>query len=207
MNKEITIIDYGMGNIGSIANMLKKVGASVKISGDPQQIRAATKLILPGVGHFDRGMQQLRDRKLIDVLTERVVGEGVPILGICLGVQLFTRCSEEGTLPGLGWVAASTIRFRFEQHPTLKIPHMGWNSVKPVKKSLLFSNLPNDARFYFVHSYHLNCEELNDVLGSTEYGYDFSSAIECRNIYGAQFHPEKSHKFGMALLRNFAEKI
>lgn len=202
----IVIVDYGMGNLGSIVNMFKKIGAEACLSADPAVIRAAERLILPGVGAFDSGMANLHERGLVALLTEKVVVEKTPILGLCLGMQLFSRGSEEGSRPGLGWIAADTVRFKFEHNPDkLKIPQMGWNYIEQCQDSPLFANMPPLARFYFVHSYHLQCDSYENVLATTDYGYDFPSMVVRDNIWGAQFHPEKSHKFGMLLLRNFAE--
>ena len=200
----ITVIDYGMGNLGSIVNMGKKAGGQFQVSGDPAVIARAEKLILPGVGAFDQGMTNLRERGLIPVLNECVLERRVPILGICLGVQLFTCRSEEGQLPGMGWIAGDTIRFKWAAGaPALKVPHMGWNSIEPAKPDPLLADLPPEPRFYFVHSYHLCCDDAADVLTWTNYGHRFASAVQHGNVRGTQFHPEKSHKFGLALLKNF----
>ena len=203
----IIIIDYGMGNIGSILNMLKKVGApAAKISADPKDIEQAEKLILPGVGAFDTGMQRLRETGLIPLLNEKVLKAKTPTLGVCLGMQLLTKISEEGELPGLGWLDAETIRFRFDPMKNgLKVPHMGWNTVKIRREGKLFKDMYPDARFYFVHSYHVVAHNPGDVLAITDYGYDFVSAVQQDHIMAAQFHPEKSHKFGMKLYKNFVE--
>lgn len=206
----IIIIDYGMGNLGSIANMLKKIGAAAAmITTQIPEIEQADKIILPGVGAFDHGMKNLADLGLISILHERVLNEKVPILGICLGMQLLTTCSEEGTLPGLDWIDAETKRFNFDHLQTsFKIPHMGWNTLAiPRQNHPLFTNLYERSRFYFVHSYHVVCKNSKDVLATTFYGYDFVSAVAKDNIYGVQFHPEKSHKFGMQLLKNFVERV
>lgn len=202
----ITIVDYRMGNLGSISNMLKKLGVPSKITADPQDIAEASKLILPGVGAFDAGMDNLHRSGLLPVLNERVLGAGVPTLGICLGMQLMTRRSDEGHREGLGWIDAEALRFR-PADATLKVPHMGWNLVRPVRPSPLTDGLPDEPRFYFVHSYHVRCNAPEDVLLTTQYGEEFHSAFQHGNVMGVQFHPEKSHKFGMALLRNFAEKV
>jgi glutamine amidotransferase len=201
----IIIVDYGMGNVGSILNMGRKAGGELMLSADPDVVADASKLILPGVGAFDTGMNNLRARRgLYEALNDAVLKRGVPILGICLGLHLFTRGSEEGRAPGLGWIAADTIRFRFANGDAhLKVPHMGWNFVEPAKNDPLLADLPLEPRFYFVHSYHLTCEDVTDVLAWTEYGPRFASAIRRSNIWGTQFHPEKSHKFGFAVLRNF----
>ncbi len=203
----IVIVDYGMGNLGSILNMLKKIGdPAAKISSDPKDIEQADKLILPGVGAFDTGMQRLREAGLISLLNEKVLKAKTPTLGICLGMQLITRGSEEGELPGLGWIDAETIRFRLDpKQSMMKVPHMGWNSIKIQREGVLFKNMYPDARFYFVHSYHVVCRNPDDVLATTDYGYDFVSALQRDHILGAQFHPEKSHKFGMKLYKNFVE--
>jgi len=201
----IIIIDYRMGNLGSILNMLKKVGAPARISSDPVAIGEATKLILPGVGAFDNGMKHLRDQGFLPVLEDAVMGRKVPVLGICLGMQLMTRSSEEGSLPGLGWIDARTVRFMHDPSLNLKVPHMGWNTVNIRKESVLFRDMYPEPRFYFVHSYHTVCEQDSDVLTETSHGYAFTSSFQRDNVIGVQFHPEKSHKFGMRLLRNFAE--
>jgi glutamine amidotransferase len=201
----IVVVDYGIGNLGSIANMLRKIGADAVISSAAADIQKADKLILPGVGAFDNGMRNLHDRGLLPVLHERVHEAQVPVLGICLGMQLMTKNSEEGTLPGLGWIDAKTVRFKFAPQMKLKVPHMGWNTITQKKESSLFSEMHPEPRFYFVHSYHAACERSEDVLAVTPYGYDFVSAFQRGNIAGVQFHPEKSHRFGMRLLKNFAE--
>ena len=202
----IVIIDYKMGNLGSILNMLKKIGVQAIVSSLPEDILQADKLILPGVGAFDNGMANLKESSLLSVLNEKVLAKKTPILGICLGMQLLTRRSAEGRLEGLGWVEADTVRFRFgKEESTLKIPHMGWNTVMFKPGSVLSSGLENEARFYFVHSFHVVCDREENVAGKTFYGYEFSSAIQNGNIIGVQFHPEKSHKYGLRLLKNFVE--
>jgi glutamine amidotransferase len=168
----IIIVDYGMGNVGPILNMGRKAGGELMLSADPDVVADASKLILPGVGAFDTGMNNLRARRgLYEALNDAVLKRGVPILGICLGLHLFTRGSEEGRAPGLGWIAADAIRFRFANGDAhLKVPHMGWNFVEPAKNDPLLADLPLEPRFYFVHSYHLTCEDVTDVLAWTEYG-------------------------------------
>lgn len=203
----IAIINYGVGNLGSIQNMLKKVGHSENvITNNPDEINKAEKLILPGVGAFDAGMQKIKESGLLDVLNNNALVIKKPVLGICLGMQLLGKGSEEGTLPGLGWIDAYTRKFQFgDEYKHLKIPHMGWNEVKPVKEHLLIKDLPAPSRFYFVHSYYVKCANATDELLRCNYGIDFTCSVQNANIMGVQFHAEKSHKFGMQLLKNFAE--
>jgi glutamine amidotransferase len=201
----ITIINYKMGNLESVLNMLKKVGVKGKITSDADEIMEAEKLILPGVGAFDAGMACLGELGLIEVLNKKVLEQKTPVLGICLGMQLFTKKSEEGSMAGLGWIDAVTQKFSFRGgEKKLKVPHMGWNTITQKKPSRLLDDSGGETRFYFVHSYHLVCAKESDILAATNYGYDFVSAVESENVFGVQFHPEKSHKFGMRILRNFA---
>jgi glutamine amidotransferase len=199
----ITIIDYGAGNIGSIVNMIRKVGSESKVSSNKEEILSAEKLILPGVGSFDYGMQKLIDSDLIDVINKKVIHDKTPILGICLGVQLMTRKSEEGNLEGLGWFDAETVKFTLNPNERLKIPHMGWNEVTCENGSKLFNDMYEYPRFYFVHSFHLKSNKVNEALVNSVYGYKFAAGLEKENIVGVQFHPEKSHKYGMKILENF----
>ena len=203
----VTIIDYGVGNLSSIRNMLKKAGyRDVVISSNIEDIENAKKLILPGVGHFDYGMRQLRQSSFFDKLNQRVLEDKVPILGICLGAQLLSKGSEEGDELGLGWINAYTRKFRIDQmDQSLKVPHMGWGDVYIQKQSKLFADLPADPRYYFVHTYHIVCENPADELVSCTYGYPFTAGVEKGNILGVQFHPEKSHKYGLSLLTNFVQ--
>ena len=194
----ITIINYGMGNLGSIQNMFKRIGVESEITGDEQQIARATKMLLPGVGAFDAAMQKINESGILNILNKKALDEKIPVLGICLGMQLLTRSSEEGILPGLGWLNARTIKFNL-QDTSLKVPHMGWNLILPVRESPLIAELPEEPRFYFVHSYHVQCSNSEDVLTTTNYGKQFHSIVQHENIFGAQFHPEKSHKYGMKL--------
>jgi glutamine amidotransferase len=203
----IIVIDYNMGNIGSIVNMAKKARGEVVLSSEPDQIERAEKLILPGVGAFNTGMRNLTELGFANIVKRRVVRDRIPILGICLGMQLLTERSEEGTMPGLGLVDASTIRFKFDDGTGLRIPHMGWNSVNIRKESPLFNQMYPDPLFYFVHSYHVVCKNPEDVLSTTNYGYDFVSSLQNGNIFGTQFHPEKSHKYGLRLMKNFVELV
>jgi len=204
----ITIVDYGVGNLGSIINMLKKVGAKAKASSDPEVLWQAEKLILPGVGAFDPGMRKLNEVGLVPLLNELVLEKKVPVIGLCLGMQLMTNGSEEGTEAGLGWIDAETVRFEFgPENAHLKIPHMGWNTLDIQRQHPLVSDLGPESRFYFVHSYHIVCNDEADVVAYTDYGYLLAAVINKGNIMGAQFHPEKSHKYGMQLLKNFAERV
>ncbi|WP_041642638.1 imidazole glycerol phosphate synthase subunit HisH [Magnetococcus marinus] len=200
------VVDYGCGNLASIVNMAKKAGYGAVISSDPAQIAKATRLILPGVGAYDQGMAQLQQRGLREVLDEQVLKRKVPLLGICLGAQLIARGSEEGVLPGLGWIAADVVRFdasRMGQHA--RIPHIGWCDFIPEGNAPLVAQMEAQSRFYFVHSYHLQCEDANDVMGRAVHGYSFVAAVARDNIFGVQFHPEKSHRFGLHLLTRFFE--
>ena len=201
---DAVIIDYEMGNVGSIRNMLKYLGFSAVISRDEATLRSAKRLILAGVGAFDGGMNNLNKFNLIEILSQRVFEAGVPIIGLCLGMQLFTKGSDEGAQPGLGWLPAYTKKFRFDNGSAhLKIPHMGWNQVVVKKDSPLVRDLPEEPRFYFVHSYYCVAEDPSDILLETEYGGRFTSGMSRKNVFGVQFHPEKSHKFGMRILDNF----
>ncbi len=199
----ITIIDYGLGNLGSIQNMFKRIGEEIVVTNDFDVIDKATKLLLPGVGAFDNAMFRINDSGLREILERKVFTEKVPILGICLGMQLLTCASEEGSLQGLGWIKASTKRFPAESG--LKVPHMGWNIVKPNQDSELINDLPNESRFYFVHSYYVEVDSQKDSILKADYSITFDAAIQNENVYGVQFHPEKSHKFGMQLLKNFVQ--
>ncbi|HPH99335.1 MAG TPA: imidazole glycerol phosphate synthase subunit HisH [Chitinophagaceae bacterium] len=204
----ITVIDYGAGNIGSIVNMFKRLGAATITTSDPVCIKEASKLVLPGVGSFDVGISKLKESGLVEILNQKVIEEKIPILGICLGVQLMTKGSEEGNLPGLGWFNAETIKFKFDDLQTkLKIPHMGWADTIVKKASPLFSANEEEHRYYYVHSYHLSANNENDILVKAHYGYEFAAGLEKENIMGVQFHPEKSHKFGMRLFKNFIDNI
>lgn len=198
----IAILDYGLGNLGSIANMLKVIGEKSKITNKAEEIRAADGIILPGVGAFDAGMQKLNDSGLTEII-KVCAAKGTPILGICLGMQLLGRRSEEGTLPGLGLIPFECKKFRFLDDSDLKIPHMGWDIVDVKQSNPLINNLGGTQRYYFVHSYHAVCDSEENVLMTCDYGYEFAASVVKDNIIGVQFHPEKSHDFGVALLTNF----
>lgn len=201
----IAIIDYGMGNLGSVKRKLNRIGAECVITRDQEIIRKAEKLILPGVGHFGKAVNEIHARGLWNVLAHEVLIAKKPILGICLGMQLMSKHSEEGDVAGFGWFNAEVIRFKVQDTLRYKVPHMGWNQVVLKKPSPLFDVVDLDQGFYFVHSYHLKCNDQSDILNETMYEYPFVSAIQKDNIYGVQYHPEKSHDGGEQLLRNFAK--
>jgi glutamine amidotransferase len=200
----ISVVDYGVANLGSMLNMLRKVGVEAERVGTPEGLKGASKIVLPGIGAFDHGMSALAERGLIEPLRKKALDERVPVLGVCLGMQMLGGGSEEGESNGLGLVEAKCQRFRPAEGSGLKVPHMGWGQISPRRASPLLAGLGEQSRFYFVHSYHLVCDDPEDVLAHSRYGIDFVSVIERGNIFGVQFHPEKSHRFGMALLRNFA---
>ncbi len=200
----IVIVDNRTGNVGSIRNILKRGGHSSMISSDPKDLLEAEKVILPGVGAFDTGMTSLKELRLVEALNRKVLDEMVPILGICLGMQLMSKSSEEGKLPGLSWINARTVRFKKEELNDLRVPNMGWNSVSIRKPHQLMQDIGADSRFYFVHSYHVVCEDQEDVLTTTDHGITFTSAFSHGNIMGTQFHPEKSLRWGIKVLNNFA---
>jgi glutamine amidotransferase len=200
----ITIVNYGLGNLGSVVNMFKRLGVESTVTSDIKEIEQATKLLLPGVGHFDAAMKKIDELNLRGILEEKVMQDKIPILGICLGMQLLTNGSEEGALKGLGWIDAETTRFNFPNNQELKIPHMGWNSVSISNPCPLTEGFDDAFRFYFVHSYHVDVKNTADSMLKTTFGINYDSGIHKENIYGVQFHPEKSHKYGMKLLGNFA---
>lgn len=200
----ITIVNYGMGNFGSILNMFKRIGVKAAIESDPNLIRQAEKLVLPGVGAFDSAMSCINNvAGLREVLNHKALIEHTPVLGVCLGMQLLTRSSEEGKQAGLGWIPGATSRFPKQEG--LKVPHMGWNVALPNSPSRLTAQVGDEPRYYFVHSYCVHVDDPAHSLMKTHYGISFDSAIGRENIYGVQFHPEKSHRFGMQILKNFAE--
>lgn len=200
----ITIVDYGVGNLSSILNMLRRIGATSNISGNPDDISAAEKLILPGVGHFNTCISRFNSSGLRDIIEKRVFIDGTPILGICVGAQMMTRRSEEGFETGLCWVNADTVKFDFTNSNNLKVPNMGWNEVKILKDSPIFGGMYDSPRFYFAHSFHFHFDDLESVVATSEYGYEFPVAFQKQNIFGTQFHPEKSHKYGLKLLEKFS---
>lgn len=199
----IAIIDFGMGNLDSVKRKLERIGAPTVITSDPGEIRKADKLILPGVGHFGNAVNELKSRQLWEVLSQEVLVVKKSILGICLGMQLMAKHSEEGNVAGLGWFDAEVVRFKVQDTLKYKIPHTGWNQVSIKKPSLLFDGVDLSLGFYFVHSYHLKCNVQEDILNETEYEFSFVSAIQHENIWGVQYHPEKSHEAGEQLLSNF----
>jgi imidazole glycerol-phosphate synthase subunit HisH len=202
----IVIIDYGLGNLKSVAGAVEKLGSVPVISNKLEDIQRAQKLILPGVGAFGDGMRNLSELKLIEPLTRKVKEEKVPILGICLGVQLFAKESFEfGHHQGLGWIDASVVKLE-PSDKSLRVPHVGWNELLRKGKSVLFEGIPEDGLFYYVHSFHLKCKSENVVIGECEYGEKFTAAVQSENIYGTQFHPEKSQLHGLNVLKNFLEK-
>jgi len=205
----ISIIDYGVGNLGSVKNMLKFLNIESKIITTAEELSTATKIILPGVGSWDNGVAKLTESGLLSVLNKRVLSDKVPVLGICLGMQILLDASEEGELAGLGWIPGEVKKFYFtpEQQTAnkLRIPHMGWNVTHNKKQTALTQLNDDETRYYFVHSYHAEVANKHHALMTCNYGYEFTCAIHKDNIWGVQFHPEKSHKFGMALMKSFAE--
>lgn len=201
----IDLVDCGLGNLNSISNMFRKIGAKVRVITEPHDVLNSARLVLPGVGAFDHGMYELDKGGWINFLNEAAHEKQIPILGVCLGMQLFCRGSEEGISPGLGWLDADVKRFCFPPSTKLKVPHMGWNTIRVCKSNKLIPEGDQEQRYYFVHSYHVACDYSEDILAIANHGYDIVAAVSKSNIYGVQFHPEKSHKFGMALLKRFIE--
>lgn len=199
----IVIVDYGVGNLSSVSNMLRKAGGEVLISRNPSDVLAADKLLLPGVGHFDHGMKMLNASGLRDAVDQFALDLRRPVLGICLGAQILGQGSEEGDVPGLGWV--DMVCRKLPAMPGVRVPHMGWNQIARKKSSPLLDRMSEDARFYFVHSYRMECTHAEDVLATAVHGDEFTCAVQRGNIMGTQFHPEKSLRHGLALMRSFVE--
>lgn len=205
MRCKTVIVDYGTGNLNSIKRCLDRMSAESVISSSPVEILTAEKLILPGIGHFGKAMANLKELNLLDALHEAVLIKKTPILGICLGMELMARKSEEGDAVGLGWFDAEVVRFDVLKKDRYKVPHMGWNRIFIKKDSILMKNVDESSEFYFSHAYHIKIEDQTDVLSETHYEVSFPSAIEKEAIFGVQYHPEKSHDAGSQLLRNFVE--
>lgn len=201
----ISVLDYGAGNVGSVIRMIERSGGAAQRISSPNEVLAAQKLLIPGVGSFDYGMAKLASRELLPALNTVASEARIPVLGICLGMQLMCRSSEEGDLPGLGWIDAEVRHFSASNISNLRVPHMGWNTLRVVRENPLVSVDGEEKRFYFVHSYKISCNNSADPISLTYYGEDFVSAFQRQNIFGVQFHPEKSHRFGMALMRRFVE--
>lgn len=201
----ITIVDYGMGNLFSIKKIISRFNTKAILSSNPYEIKKADKIILPGVGHFGKAVENIRRSNMVDVISEAVLVNKKPILGICLGMQLFAKHSEEGNEKGFGWIDAEVVRFKINNKIKYKVPHIGWNNVISKKESILTKGLPISSEFYFVHSYHFHANNPADILFETEYESRFVSAVEKENIFGIQFHPEKSHLAGETLIKNFIE--
>lgn len=199
----IGVINYGLGNLKSIQNIIAHVGGTSRILNKPDDLVGITKLVLPGVGAFDHGMQGLNDGNWVPILNKLVLEDKVPILGICLGMQLMCSSSDEGILPGLAWVDATVRKIHFPIDSGLKIPHMGWNILDVKRDNSLFENDGSEQRFYFVHSFHVVCNQQNNILATAHHGYDITASFQHDNVYGVQFHPEKSHKFGKVFFKKF----
>ena len=203
MKKTLAIVDYGMGNLNSVKKKLYRLKTTASITSNPKDIIKADKIILVGVGHFAKAMKNIQELDLLDVLNEVAIVKKKPVLGICLGMQLMAKDSEEGNTEGLGWLDANVRKMQVDDTLKFKIPHTGWNKITQSKKSHLMKGIPESSEFYFVHSYHLMSNETSNILNETEYCFKFTSAIEKNNIFGVQYHPEKSHDIGEVLLKNF----
>lgn len=201
----ITIIDYGVGNIKAFYNIFKKLSVEVKIAQKPEDLLGSSKLILPGVGHFDYAMKRFSESGMLNIVDDMVLNKNLPILGICVGMQMLAKSSEEGKMPGLGWIDATVKKIDVDLlAQSTRLPHMGWNDVIVNNKNLLLRNLDSNSRFYFLHSYFFEPKFENDSIAYSNYGKNFTCVVNHKNIYGVQFHPEKSHHFGIQLLQNFA---
>jgi glutamine amidotransferase len=201
--QRIIVIDYGMGNLFSVAKKLTQIGASVVVSSSINDVETADKIILPGVGHFGKAMKNLNDLNLVDALNQKVLFEKTPVLGICLGMQLMCKSSEEGNCDGLNWVDAEVKRFQVNDSLRYKVPHTGWNQIQIEKESPVMQDLKSEDELYFVHSYHVTCNNTSDILNSTLFEQRFTSAFQKENIIGVQYHPEKSYDVGKQLIQNF----
>lgn len=202
----ITIIDYGLGNIRAFVNVYERLNIKTHIAREAKDLSGASKIVLPGVGAFDHAMNQLNNSGMRDELEKQVLRNKVPVIGICVGMQILGKSSEEGTGPGLSWIDGEVKRFNADLIPyRARLPHMGWNTINPTKDNPLLSGFNSESRFYFLHSYYFSCSEEADIISTTEYGLKYASAINKENIYGIQFHPEKSHSNGILLLHNFAK--
>jgi len=201
----IMIIDYGLGNIRAFVNVFERLNVGTKVARSPEDLRGASRLILPGVGAFDFAMTRLNRSGMRDTVEKLVIADKVPVLGICVGMQMLARSSEEGSLPGLGWIDAAVKKFDAAKIPfKTRLPHMGWNTISPTRENALLDGFNDTSRFYFLHSYYFVCDNEADSMATTEYGIRFTSAANRGNVYGIQFHPEKSHSNGIRLLHNFA---
>lgn len=204
----VGIIDYGVGNISAFRNIYKQLNIPVKIVSKEADLTDVEKIVLPGVGHFDYAMTRFKDSGMVEKINQMVVHEKMPVIGICVGMQMMAKRSDEGVLPGLGWIDAEVKKFDSSLkvgRTTLPLPHMGWNDIRPERTTPILIGLENEAHFYFLHSYYFVCNDENDKIASTNYGTDFTCAANHNNVYGVQFHPEKSHKYGIQLLKNFAD--
>jgi imidazole glycerol-phosphate synthase subunit HisH len=202
----ITIIDYGLGNIKAFLNVYERLSIPVKVARIPEEVENATKIILPGVGSFDYAMRQLNRSGIREALEKRVLDDKIPVMGICVGMQMLADSSEEGIESGLGWIKGRVCKFDANLIPfKSRLPHMGWNTIFPKENISLFNGIENQARFYFLHSYYFECDKESEVISKTDYGITYASAVNNENVFGVQFHPEKSHSYGIRLLNNFAK--
>jgi glutamine amidotransferase len=204
----VGVIDYGVGNISAFRNIYKHLNIPAISVSKESDLSDIKKIILPGVGHFDYAMSKFQDSSMLDRVNKMVLEQNIPVLGICVGMQMMAKCSDEGVLPGLGWIDAKVKKFDSGftvGESRLPLPHMGWNDVVTEKATPILKGLENDSQFYFLHSYYFMCNDENDIVAKTNYGADFTCAVNHKKVYGVQFHPEKSHKYGIQLLKNFAE--